>query len=58
MNDHTPNILNLQLRALAQIRRQLETNGDRLIRIENKMESVAQNVDRLNRKANHDRTTL
>lgn len=50
MNDPTPNILNLQLRALAQIRKQLETNSDRLIRIENKMESVAQNVDRLNRK--------
>lgn len=58
MNDPTPRILNLQLLALAQIRKQLETNTDRLIRIENKMESVAQNVDQLNRKANHDRTTL
>lgn len=58
MKDPIPELMNLQLLALAQIRKQLETNSDRLIRIENKMESVAQNVDRLNRKANHDRTTL
>ena len=58
MKDPIPELMNLQLLALAQIRKQLETNTDRLIRIENKMESVAQNVDRLNRKADHDRTTL
>lgn len=58
MKDPIPELMNLQLLALGQIRKQLETNSDRLIRIENKMESVAQNVDRLNRKANHDRTQL
>lgn len=56
MKDPIPELMNLQLLALAQIRKQLETNSDRLIRIENRLESVAQNVDRLNRKANHDRT--
>lgn len=60
MND-LPTIVrltNLQLVALANLQTQMTDNTSRLIRIENRLESMTQNLDQLNRKANHDRTTL
>ena len=50
MSDPIPELMNLQLLALADISRKLQGNSDRLIRVENRLESMAQNLDRLNHK--------
>lgn len=47
MNDPTPGILNLQLRALGQIKDQLAENGSRLVRLENRLESMSHRLDQL-----------
>lgn len=47
MSDPTPNILNLQLHALGQIRDQLAENGSRLVRLENRLESMSHRLDQL-----------
>lgn len=45
-------LTNLQLVALANLQTQMADNTSRLIRIENRLESMAQNLDRLNQKGN------